>query len=139
VHMSGAHFDQDSHHDDLHFLEVVLRVHQERVAPPREEPSSGTLLPHVRITSSCINTVLSRCCIKSVGLPPRKISSFLGCVQHHLRVHCTGQSAILLRLVEGPALFVSISCMNMPHHIKLHPLHMVWMHHRDRAPFKRLD
>jgi hypothetical protein len=41
----------------------------------RYKPNSGTLLPYVQTTYSCRMVAKHNC--KSVGLPPRKISSFL--------------------------------------------------------------
>jgi hypothetical protein len=46
------------------------------VAQPSDMPDSAAFLPHVRSTSNCINRVLSRHNIKSVGVLLRNIYMF---------------------------------------------------------------
>jgi hypothetical protein len=47
------------------------------VAQPDEKPESFAFLPYVGLIFNCISRVLSQHNIKSVSLPPRKISRFL--------------------------------------------------------------
>jgi hypothetical protein len=54
-----------------------------RVAQPDNKPDSVTFLPYVRSIFNCISMVLSQH-MKSVGLPPRKILSYLQSVNSDL-------------------------------------------------------
>jgi hypothetical protein len=97
VHRGTALHDQDSLHADFVFLGDIFRqngyTNQQirrtlntppRVAQPDKRPDSVAFLPYVRPIFNRIGRVLSQHNIKSVGLPPRKISSFLQSVKNDL-------------------------------------------------------
>jgi hypothetical protein len=65
-----------------------------RVAQPNRKPDSVAFLPYVRPIFSRISRVLSWHNIKSVGLPPRKMSSFLWSVKEYLELKMLGVYSI---------------------------------------------
>jgi hypothetical protein len=64
-----------------------------RVAQPNEKPDSVAFLPYVGSIFNCISRVLSLH-IKSVSLPPRKISSFLWLVKDDMGLKMPGVYSI---------------------------------------------
>jgi hypothetical protein len=90
VHRARALCDQDSPHAELVFLKDVFRqngykdrqIHRvlncrPKISQPEDKPESVAFLPYVEIMFNRITRVLSRHNIKSVGLPPKKVSGFL--------------------------------------------------------------
>jgi hypothetical protein len=65
------------------------------VVQPEEEPYSFTFLPYVGSIFNCISKMLSQQNIKSVSLPPRKISTFLQLVKDDLQLMKLGVHSIL--------------------------------------------
>jgi hypothetical protein len=94
--MATALCDKESLHGELEFLETTFkengysRKQIQRALTPKvktsklkAKPTSVALLPYVQITYGRLSRKLARH-IKSVGLPPRKISSFLRPVKDDL-------------------------------------------------------
>jgi hypothetical protein len=90
VHRGRTLCDQDSLHVELVFLSDIFRQNgyteqqiRRALNPPSgvgqtdRKPDSVGFLPYVPSIFNCISRVLAPHDIKSVGLPPRKISSFL--------------------------------------------------------------
>jgi hypothetical protein len=90
VRMARSLCDQKSLHSELEFLRIAFRQNgyskrqnrralnlPERVALPPEKSASVAFLPYVSATFNCISRLLSKHNIKSVGLAPTKIPSFL--------------------------------------------------------------
>jgi hypothetical protein len=65
-----------------------------RAPPPCEDYTSVAFLPFVDITFNYMSKVLSKLNIKMVGLPPRKLSSFLGPIKDHLALKTPGVYSI---------------------------------------------
>jgi hypothetical protein len=61
-----------------------------RTSKPKDKPTSVALLPYVQTTYGRLSRMLARHNIKSVGLPPRKISSFLRPVKDDLGLRTPG-------------------------------------------------
>jgi hypothetical protein len=61
-----------------------------RVTSTPEKPASVTFLPYISTTFNRISRLLSRHNIKSVGLPPKKIPSFLWPVKNDLGLKTLG-------------------------------------------------
>ena len=57
-----------------------------RTSKPKDKPTSVALLPYVQTTYCRLSIMLVKNNIKSVGLPPRKISRFLHPVKDDLRL-----------------------------------------------------
>jgi hypothetical protein len=68
-----------------------------RLAQPNEKPDSVAFLPYVGSIFNSISRVLSGHNIKSVGLPIRKIPSFLRSVKDDLRLKMLGIYSIPYR------------------------------------------
>jgi hypothetical protein len=96
-HRATALCDQGSLHAELVFLGGIFRQNDytdrqirgafnppPRVAQPDETPDSVAFLPYVGPIFNRINRVLSRHNSKTVGLLPRKMSSFLLSVKDDL-------------------------------------------------------
>jgi hypothetical protein len=66
-----------------------------RAPPPCEDHTSVVFLPFIDITFNRISRVLSKHNIKTVGLPPQKLSSFLYPVKDHLALKTPGIYSIL--------------------------------------------
>jgi hypothetical protein len=91
VHRAKAICDSNSLPQELKFLHKTFRdngysewqilhaLSPPKRAPPqrREDPASVAFLPFVGTVFNRISRVLSKHNIKTVGLPPRKLSSFL--------------------------------------------------------------
>jgi hypothetical protein len=60
----------------------------------RFKPTSGTLLPYVQTTYSCLSRMAAKHNRKSADLPPRKISSFLHPVKDNLGLKTPGTYSI---------------------------------------------
>jgi hypothetical protein len=103
VHTARSLCDQNSLHSELDYLRTTFRESgysdrqmrwalnpSERVAPPLEEPASVAFLPYVSTTFNRIGRLLSRHNIMSVGLPPKKIPSFLRPVNYYLELNTPG-------------------------------------------------
>jgi hypothetical protein len=65
-----------------------------RTSKPKDKPTSVTLLPYVQTTYGRLSKLLARHNTKSVGLPPRKISSFLHPVKDDLGFRTPGMYRI---------------------------------------------
>jgi hypothetical protein len=61
-----------------------------RTSKPKGKPTSFALLPYVQMTYGWLTGILAKYSIKFVGLPPRKISSFLHPVKDDLLVRTAG-------------------------------------------------
>jgi hypothetical protein len=107
VHRARALYDQDGLHAELVFLRDTFRqnsymeqqIHRAlspppRVAQPDKKPDSVAFLPYIRLIFNRTSSVLSRHNIKSVGLPPKKISSFLRSVKDDLGLKTMGVYSI---------------------------------------------
>jgi hypothetical protein len=107
VHRARALCDQDGLHAELVFLGDTFRQngytewqicralnHPPRVGQSDEKPDSVAFLPYVWSIFNRIRRVLARHNIKSVGLPPRKISSFLWLVKDDLGLRTPGVYSI---------------------------------------------
>jgi hypothetical protein len=103
VHRARALYDHESLHDELEFLRDTFKRngYGERqigraLDPPKravttpEKPTSVALFPFVSTNLNRISRVLSRHNIKSVGLPPMKISNFLRPVKDKLELKTPG-------------------------------------------------
>jgi hypothetical protein len=99
--------DRESLHDGLEFLTATFKQNSysdqqiqwavsplKRVAPAPEKPISVTIPPFVSMTFSHISQMLSRQNIKPVGLPPRKIPSFLWPVKDDMALKTQGVSSL---------------------------------------------
>jgi hypothetical protein len=98
VHRAKAICDPDRLQQKLEFLQDAFLSNgyskqqilwdtnlPKRVTPPRrEDPTLVACLPFVCTTFNCISRVLSRHNIKTMGLPPRKLSIFLHPVKNDL-------------------------------------------------------
>jgi hypothetical protein len=60
----------------------------------KDNPTSFALLPYVQTTYGHLSRMLAKLNIKSVGLPPRKISSFLRPVKDDLGLRTPGVYSI---------------------------------------------
>jgi predicted GIY-YIG superfamily endonuclease len=93
---------QDSLHAELVFLRDVSRqngydqqIHgvlnrRPNISQPDDKPESVSFLPYVGTIFNGISRVLSRHNIKSEGLPPKKVSSFLRPVKGNLQPRTRG-------------------------------------------------
>jgi hypothetical protein len=103
VHTARSLCDQNSLHSELDYLRTTFRESgysdrqirwalnpSESVAPPPEVPASVAFLPYVSTNFNRIGRLLSRHNIKSVGLPPKKIPSFLRPVRYYLELNTPG-------------------------------------------------
>jgi hypothetical protein len=107
VHGTKVVCDTDRFPQELQFLRETFRNNgygekqifralnpPTRDPPPREDHTSVSFLPFVDITFNCISRVQSKRNIKTVGLPPRKLSSFLRSVKDHLALKTPGVYSI---------------------------------------------
>jgi hypothetical protein len=107
VHRARALQDQDSLHAHLVFWGGIFRqngyTNQQirrvlnaplRVAQPNKKLESVAFLPYVRPIFNSISTVLSQHNTKSVGPPPRKLSSSLWSVKDNLELKKPGVYSI---------------------------------------------
>jgi hypothetical protein len=103
VHRARALCNQESLHAELVFLKNVFRqnVYSDRqihrvlnrrpnMSQPEDNPDSVAFLPYVGTIFNRISGVLSRHNIKSVGLPPKKLSGFLRPVKDNLGLRTPG-------------------------------------------------
>jgi hypothetical protein len=103
VRRARALCDHESLHDELEFLKYTFKRNgygdgqiqrtldpSKKVATTPEKPTSVALLPFVNMTFNRISRMLSRHNITSVGLPPRKIASFLRPVKEDLVLKTPG-------------------------------------------------
>jgi hypothetical protein len=103
VNRARALCDQDSLQEELLFLRDVFRrngynewqIHRVlnrhlNISQPDDNPDSVSFLPHIGTIFSRISRVLSRHNIKSVCLPPKKISGFLRPVKDNLGLRTLG-------------------------------------------------
>jgi hypothetical protein len=65
-----------------------------RTSKPKGKPTSFALLPYVQMTYGWLSSILAKYSIKFVGLPPRKISSFLHPVKDDLLLRTPGVYSI---------------------------------------------
>jgi hypothetical protein len=65
-----------------------------RAPPPHEDHTSVAFLPFVEITFNSISRVLSKHNIKTMGLPPRKLSTFICPIKDHLALKMPGVYSI---------------------------------------------
>jgi hypothetical protein len=65
-----------------------------RTSKPKDKATSVALLPHVQTTYGCLSRILAKHNIKNVGLPLRKISSFLCPVKDDLGLRTPGVYSI---------------------------------------------
>jgi hypothetical protein len=75
-------------YSDRHINRVLNR--HPNISKTDDNPDSVAFLPYVGTTFNRISKVLSRNNIKSVGLPPRKIHSFLRPVKDKLGLRTLG-------------------------------------------------
>jgi hypothetical protein len=61
-----------------------------RAPPPCEDHTSMAFLPFIDITFNCISRALSKYNSKTVGFPPRKLSSFLHPMKDHVALKVPG-------------------------------------------------
>jgi hypothetical protein len=107
VHRARALCDQESLHGELVFLGDIFRQNGYidrqirralnpplRVGQSDEKPDSVAFLPYVGTIFNCITRVLAWHNIKSVGLPPRKLSGFLLPVKDDLGLRTPGVYSI---------------------------------------------
>jgi hypothetical protein len=103
VHRGRALCDQESLHAELVFLKDVFRqngyndrqIHRvldrrPNIRQPEDNPDSVAFRPYVGTIFNRISRVLSRHNIKSVGLPPQKVSGFLRPVKDNLGLRTPG-------------------------------------------------
>ncbi|PNF14479.1 hypothetical protein B7P43_G18379 [Cryptotermes secundus] len=101
VHRARALCDQDSLHAKLVLLGDVFRKnryrqihrvlnHRLNIRYPEDKQDSVAFLPYVGSIFNRISRMLSRHNIKSVGLPPKKLSSFLRSVKDSLELRTSG-------------------------------------------------
>jgi hypothetical protein len=103
VHKARALCNQCSLHAELVFLRDVIRqngyndrqIHRvlnrrQNISQPDVKPDSVAFLPHVGTEFNRISRVLSRHNVKSVGLPPKKVSGFLRPVKDNLGLRTPG-------------------------------------------------
>jgi hypothetical protein len=103
VHRARALCDQNSRHAMSVFLKDIFRqkgyndrqIHRvlnrrPNISQPQDNPYSVAFLPYVGTIFNRISRVLSRHNIKSVGLPPKKLSSFLRPVKDNLGLRTPG-------------------------------------------------
>jgi hypothetical protein len=168
VHRARALCDKDSLHGELEFLKTMFRENgyssqQIRALNPKvqtskskDKPTSVALLPHVQTTHSRLSRMLAKHNIKSVGLPPRKISSFLRPVKDNLGLRTPGVYSIPcecsqvyirqtsrsintrikehsrhIRLGHPEKLAVAEQRLTHDHLIRFrhpNPLHQIWLH-----------
>jgi hypothetical protein len=96
-------YDQVSLHAELVFLKDVFRqncyndrqIHRvfncrQKISQPEDNQDSVAFLPYVGTIFNRISRMLSRHNIKSVGLPPKKVSGFLRPVIDNLGVRTPG-------------------------------------------------
>jgi hypothetical protein len=107
VHRTKAVCDSDSLPQELKFLRATFRNKgygekpilralnpPTRDPPPREDHTSVAFLPFVDITCNRISRVLSKHNIKTVSLPPWKLSNFLRPFKDHLDLKSPGVYSI---------------------------------------------
>jgi hypothetical protein len=103
VHRARALCDQESLHAELVFLKDVFRqngyndrqIHRvlnrrPNISQPEDNPDSVAFLSYVGTIFNRISRVLSRHNLKSVGLPPKKVSGFLWWVKDNLGLRTPG-------------------------------------------------
>jgi hypothetical protein len=103
VNRARALCDQESLHAELVFLKDVFRqngyndrqIHRvlnrrPNISHPEDNPDSVAFLPYVGSIFNRISRVLSRRNIKSLGLPPKKLSGFLRPVKDNLGLRTQG-------------------------------------------------
>jgi hypothetical protein len=103
VHRAKSLCDRHSWHGELKFLKTAFRQNgysdrqirgalnrPDRVAPPPEITASVALQPYISTTFNIIGRLVSRHNVKSVGLPPEQIPSFLRRVKVNLELKAPG-------------------------------------------------
>jgi hypothetical protein len=80
-------FRQNGYNDQQ--IHRVLKRHP-NISQPEVNPDSFAFLPYVGTIFNTISRVLSQHNIKSVGLPPKKVSSFLQPVKDNLGLRTSG-------------------------------------------------
>jgi hypothetical protein len=101
--MARSLCDHESLHCELEFLRTTFRQNGYsdrliqralnplvRVASTLDKPASVAFLPYISTTFNRISRLLSRHNIKSVGLPPKKMPSFLQPVKDDLELKIPG-------------------------------------------------
>jgi hypothetical protein len=107
----------------------------------RYKPTSGTLLPYVQTTYSCLSRMVAKHNCKSAGLPSRKISSFLHPVKDNLGLKTPGiysipyQCGHVYITQTGQTIKTRVKehhchILLIPHKIQGHqnPLYQIWLH-----------
>jgi hypothetical protein len=107
VHGARALCDKERLHSELDYLKTTFKENgysrqqiqhalnpQVRTSKPKDKPTSVALLPYVQTTYGRLSRMLAKHNIKSVGLPSRKISSFLRPVKDDLGLRTPGVYSI---------------------------------------------
>jgi hypothetical protein len=100
VHRAKALCDRDSLRGELEFLRDTFRQIRRAINPPPrvvqsdEKSDSVAFLPYVGMIFNRISRMLARHNIKSVRLPPRKLSGFLQAVKDDLGLKTSGVYSI---------------------------------------------
>jgi hypothetical protein len=103
VHRAQGLSDNASLNNELKLLNDTFKYNSDcrvlnpavAVAQPNDMPDSAAFLPYVRSTSNCVNRVLSKSNIKSVGVLLRNISkSFLQLIEDDLGLRTPGVCSI---------------------------------------------
>jgi hypothetical protein len=103
VHRADFLCDRNSLKDELDFLRITFRengynsklIHRAlksntKIPKPQDKPVSIAMLPYLHTTYNRLSQLLSRHNIKSVALPPKKISSFLRLVKENVGLKTPG-------------------------------------------------
>jgi hypothetical protein len=103
VHRARVLCDQKSLHTQLVFLKDIFRqnsyndrqihrvlIRRPNISQPEDNPDSVAFLPYVGGIFNRISRVLSRHNFKSVGMAPKKVSSFLRPVKDNLELRTPG-------------------------------------------------
>ena len=92
-----------------------------RTSKPKQKATSVALLPYVQTKYSCLGRMLAKH-IKSVGLLPRKISSFLHPVKEDLGLRTPGVHSTLVSVAR-----CTLDCLvNRDQNKGARPIHMAW-------------
>jgi hypothetical protein len=107
VYRATALYDKESFHGELEFPKTTFKENgysrqqiqcalnpKVRIPKPKYKPTSIALLPYVQTTYGRLSRMLAKHNIKSVGLLPRKISSFLHPVKDDLGLRTPGVYSI---------------------------------------------
>jgi hypothetical protein len=96
-----------------------------RDPPPREDHTSVAFLPFVDTTLNRISRVLSKHNIKTVGLPPRKLSRFIRPVKDHLALKTPGVYSIPC---ECEKVYIGHTGLSIETRVKEHRRHIRLAH-----------